>query len=250
MHEGPGPTVLLSAGLGGSAAFWAPQMQALGERFKVLLYDHRGTGRSVRALKEPHSVDAMAADMIAVLDAAGVERAHVVGHAAGGLAGLSLALNASQRLDKLVVVNGWSRPDAHIRRCFDTRIRLLLDSGPAAYLHAQPLFLYPADWNSQNAARLAEDEAHHLADFPGTEIMLARIQALLAFDIDDRLGEVNAPVLVSASADDMLVPPLCSRRLADRLPFAVLDMAPWGGHGFTVTTPGVFNASLLAFLAA
>jgi aminoacrylate hydrolase len=250
VHEGDGPAVLLSAGLGGSAAFWTPQMEALTRSFTVVAYDHRGTGRSVRTLTDPHSVEAMAADMTIVLDAAGIQRAHVVGHAAGGLAGLSLALSHPERLDKLVVVNGWSRPDPHIRRCFDTRIRLLLDSGPAAYLHAQPLFLFPADWISKNAARLEQEEAHHLAAFPEPAVMLARIQALLDFDIDDRLGEIAAPVLVSASADDMLVPPLCSRRLADRLPYAVLDMAPFGGHGFTVTTPGVFNASLMAFLAA
>jgi len=48
------PTILLSAGLGGSANFWAPQMKSLTASFNVLLYDHRGTGRSVRTLTEPH----------------------------------------------------------------------------------------------------------------------------------------------------------------------------------------------------
>ena len=79
--------------------------------------------------------------------------------------------------------------------------------------------------------------------------MLARIGALLAFDIDDRLDDITAPVLVSASADDMLVPSLCSERLAERLPNATLDIVPWGGHGFTVTAPDAFNSRLVAFLA-
>jgi len=78
--------------------------------------------------------------------------------------------------------------------------------------------------------------------------MLARIEALLAFDIDARLGEIAAPVLVSASADDMLVPASCSRRLAEALRNGVLDIAPWGGHGFTVAAPEAFNASLVRFL--
>ncbi len=250
-HGGPiagREVVLLSSGLGGSGAFWAPQMDALTAKYPVVLYDHRGTGRSVRELPSPYAVQDMADDMVKVMDALGLERAHVVGHAAGGNAGLALALSHPDRLGKLVVVNGWSRPDPHIRRCFDTRIHLLNDSGVQAYVHAQPIFLYPATWLSENHARLEAEEPHHVAGFPTREVMLARIQALLDFDIDARLPEISHPVLVSASADDMLVPVGCSQRLAERLPNAVLDIVPWGGHGFTVTAPDAFNASLVAFL--
>lgn len=241
--------VLLSAGLGGSGAFFGPQMAALTARFRVVLYDQRGTGQSDRTLPSPYAVSDMAKDMAGVIDALGEEAVHVVGHAAGGLAGLLLALDGPSRVRSLTVINGWSRPDPHIARCFRTRISLLNDSGPEAYVHAQPLFLYPADWISENADRLAEEEAHHLAGFQGRETMLARINALLAFDIEDRLGDIACPVLVSASADDMLVPALCSRLLAERLPNATLDVAPWGGHAFTATVPDAFNAALIAFLS-
>lgn len=239
--------VILSAGLGGSGAFFAPQIDALTEHFQVVLYDQRGTGRSDRALPSPYSVADMALDIAKIVDSLGEEAVHVVGHAAGGLAGLEFAHNPSQIM-KLVVINGWSKPDPHIKRCFDTRIRLLEDSGPEAYLHAQPLFLYPANWISENAERLDNEEAHHVATFQGRDNMLARINALLAFDIDDRLPEIAAPVLVSASADDMLVPSRCSHRLAEQLPNARLNIAPWGGHAFTATAPDAFNTSLLAFL--
>ena len=250
MHDGPAgaTSVLLSAGLGGSAAFWAPQMDALTERFRVILYDHRGTGRSDRSLKPGHSVAAMAEDMVAVLDATDTARAHIVGHAAGGNAGLQLALDHPERLDKLVVVNGWSRPDPHVARCFAARIRLLEAFGPTAYVEAQAVFLYPPDWISENDALVKTQEHHHIQTFPRTDVMLARIGALLAFDIDDRLGEIPHPVLVAASADDMLVPPLLSRRLAEGLPSATLDVVPWGGHAFTATVSGAFNARLVAFL--
>jgi aminoacrylate hydrolase len=241
-------TVILSAGLGGSGAFWAPQMAALLERFRVVLYDHRGTGRSVRAQTDPHSVAAMADDIVKVMDALGLAKAHVVGHAAGGNAGLALALAHPDRVARLVVVNGWSRPDPHIKRCFDTRLALLNNTGVAAYVHAQPLFLYPADWLSAHHAQLEAEEPHHVANFPPLDVMRARIQALLDFDIDDDLPRIAGPVLVSASADDILVPLACSRRLAQRLANATLDIAPWGGHGFTVTAPETFNSRLLSFL--
>ena len=242
--------MLLSAGLGGSASFWAPQMEALQRRFRVLLYDHRGTGRSARELTVPHSVDAMAADMRIVMDAAKVRQAHIVGHAAGGLAGLSLALKSPKRVGKLVVVNGWSRPDPHIARCFEARVALLRKSGKRAYVRAQPIFLYPAAWISENTARLDAEEEHMVKGFPSVDVMLARIEALRAFDIDAKLPKIAAPVLVSASADDMLVPVTCSKRLAERLPNATLDITPWGGHGMSVTDPDVFNATLVEFLGS
>ena len=252
LHGGPvagREVVLLSSGLGGSGAFWAPQMAALLERWPVVTYDHRGTGRSVRELPAgDYTVAHMADDMIRVMDALGLAKAHVVGHAAGGNAGLQLALDHPDRLAKLVVVNGWSRPDPHIRRCFDTRIHLLNDTGPAAYVHAQPIFLYPADWISRNHERLMAEEAHHVAGFPPRAVMLARINALLAFDIDARLEAITHRVLVSASADDMLVPMSCSQRLAGRLPNADFQQVAWGGHGFTVTDPETFNEGLVTFL--
>jgi aminoacrylate hydrolase len=251
LHGGPvagREVVLLSSGLGGSGAFWAPQMAALTERWPVVLYDHRGTGRSVRELPDDYTVAHMADDMVKVMDALALTKAHVVGHAAGGNAGLQLALDQPDRLGKLVVVNGWSRPDPHIQRCFDTRIHLLNDSGPEAYVRAQPIFLYPADWISRNDARLQAEEPHHVAGFPPREVMLARINALLAFDVDARLDEITHRVLISASADDMLVPPSCSQRLAGRLPNADYQVAAWGGHGFTVTDPETFNEGLIKFL--
>ena len=88
-----------------------------------------------------------------------------------------------------------------------------------------------------------------MAGFPPREVMLARINALLAFDIDAQLEAIPHRVLVSASADDMLVPSGCSKRLAAHLPNADFQMVAWGGHGFTVTDPETFNEGLIKFLA-
>lgn len=242
------PPLILSAGLGGVGFYWTPNIPALAERHDVVVYDHRGTGRSDRALPATVGVDDLADDLLALMDGIGLAKASIVGHAAGAIAGLALALKAPDRLDRLVSVNGWSKLDPHFARCFDVRTRILRDSGAEAYLKAQPLFLYPATWISQNAARLAAEEELMLAHFPGAETFEKRIAALRAFDIDARLGEIAAPVLALASKDDMLVPWPCSKRLAAGITGGVLATMDWGGHACNVTDPPGFEALVLDFL--
>ena len=247
-HGGAGPALLLSSGLGGAGSYWAPNVAGLNRRCRVFTYDHRGTGRSDRTIAGALTVDGMADDMIELMNAIGLARATVIGHAAGGLAGLALALKAPERMSGLVVVNGWARLDSHTARCFDVRLMLLRDSGPRAYIHAQPLFLYPATWISANADLLDEEEEAHVAHFAGAEAYEKRIAALRAFDVDARLNSVQVSTLVIGSADDMLVPVTCSQRLAEGIPGAVLAMMAWGGHACNVTDPTGFNKLVLDFL--
>lgn len=249
-----GAPLIFSSGLGGAGKYWqinidqSSQDDDFEDEHRVILYDHRGTGRSDRSLPPTVTVEQMAADLLEVMDSAGVERGNLIGHAAGAAAVLSLAIDSPDRVQTLTLVNGWSRADLHFLRCFDARLALLRDSGPRAYLRAQPLFLYPPDWSSENAARLAAEDEEHLAHFAGAEVYEKRIAALAAFDVDARLGEISAPTLVLAAADDMLVPPRCSRRLAEAISGARLETMQWGGHACNVVDPSTFNRLVLRFL--
>jgi aminoacrylate hydrolase len=252
VHDGPGSgaeTVLLSAGLGGTAGYWAPQLEALRRRYRVVTYDQAGTGRDRRALPADHSIAAMADEALAVLEASGTATAHFVGHALGGLVGLELALRRPERLASLTLVNGWAAASAHTKRCFDVRLALLKHEGPAAYVRAQPIFLYPADWLARNTKRLEEEEAHGLAGFQGAETLRRRIAALLAFDATARLGAVHTPTLIVAARDDVLVPSSMSEELAFAIAGSRLCVAAWGAHAINVTEPEAFNSLLLDFLA-
>ena len=242
------PAVILSAGLGGAGAYWQPNLVALAERHRVILYDHRGTGRSDRALPANPTVDDMADDVVRLMDGLGLERAHFVGHAAGGLAGLMLAVLAPKRLGRLVVVNGWTRLDPHFARCFEARLALLRDSGPRAYLRAQPIFIYPATWSSEHRNALDVELDHQLAHFQGSENLEKRVAALQAFYLDDRLGEIKTPLLALAAKDDILVPWTCTPAYADRIAGAKVALMDWGGHACNVTDPDAFNALVLDYL--
>lgn len=241
-EHGPadGPALILSSGLGGSAAYWTPNLEALAADHRVILYDHRGTGRSERDLAFNVSVEDMAGDVLALMDGLGLASATLAGHAAGGVIGLALALAAPERLDGLVVINGWSRPDPHFARCFETRLALLRGSGVRAFIRAQALFLYPARWISANDARLALEEAQQLQHFQGAPNIEARIAALTAFDVDSRLAEIKTPTLLIAAEDDMLVPASCSERLAEGLSDVILERMT-GGHACNVTEAEHFN---------
>jgi aminoacrylate hydrolase len=251
IHDGPGPgaaTVLLSSGLGGAAGYWAQQLVALRQRYRVITYDQAGTGRSQMPLPEDYSIAAMADEVVGILDATGTETCHFVGHALGGLVGLDLAHRHSRRLRSLSVINSWAKVDAHTKRCFNARLTLLRLAGVQAYVQAQPIFLYPATWLAANETLVAAEEAHGIAGFQGEANLLRRIGALLAFDATPWLADIALPVLVAAARDDVLVACTQSDALAAAIPGAMLTMAPWGGHSVNVTAAAGFNTGLLAFL--
>lgn len=242
------PTIILSSGLGGAGAYWLPQIGALAASMRVVTYDHRGTGRTGGTLPEGYRISDMADDVLEIADHLKLDRFHFMGHALGGLVGLDLALRRPEMLCSLVVVNAWSKVDPHTERCFEVRLALLDKAGPAAFLKAQPLFLYPAVWMSEHAERLAAEEAHGAAHFQGEDSLNKRISALRAFDVDDRVYEIMTPTLVTAARDDLLVPFTRSQRLAEGLANARLTLTDFGGHAVNVTAPATFNSDVLAFL--
>lgn len=244
-QDASAPTLVLSSGLGGSGGFWAEDMALLGEHFRVVTYDHAGTGRSPAQLPEGYRIEHMAEELLALLNELEIEQCHFMGHALGGLVGLELATLRPELLTSLVLINAWSSPNPHSARCFAVRKNLLRHCGAEAYVQAQALFLYPADWIASNSARLAEDEAHALAHFPSHENLLRRINALETFDIESRLQGIHTPTLVIANRDDMLVPWQRSRHLADQMPNARLVLLEYGGHASSVSDPQPFHQALL-----
>ena len=243
------PTLVFSSGLGGSANFWQPQLAALSDKYRVILYDHLGTGRSPAKLVDDYSIQHMADELSQLLDQLAVSQCHLIGHALGGLVGLALAKMRPALLQSLVLANAWSSPNPHSLRCFNIRKTILASGNKESYLQMQALILYPPDWIAANIKLLEQEEAHLLTHFPDEKNLLARIQALSEFNIESQLADIQTPALVIANKDDTLVPWQRSEVLAAGLPNAKLAIMEYGGHASSVTMPAEFSQLLLNHLA-
>ncbi|TPV57380.1 pyrimidine utilization protein D [Aestuariibacter sp. GS-14] len=243
------PVLVCSSGLGGSAHYWKGQLATLGKDYRILLYDHAGTGRSPATLPNGYSIEHMANELLNLLASLSVTRCNFIGHALGGLVGLVLAKTQPELINKLVLVNAWSQPNPHTLRCFAIRKALLANCEPQMFLQMQALILYPPDYIARHISELEQEEAHMLANFPNQANLLKRIDALSQFDIDASLAQIQARTLVYANKDDVLVPWQQSQHLADKLPNAQFRLFDYGGHASSVTTPNIFNSTILTFLS-
>ncbi len=180
--------VLFITGLGGYASFWQEQVAAFAKRFEVVTFDHRGIGQSDPA-RMGYTVERMAVDAVALLDALEVRRAHVVGHSTGGAVAQVLAIEHANRVASVVLSATWTKADAYFRRLYALRKEILERLGPSIYLQSATLVWYPSWWVARNNEKLRQIEAQHLATFAPTEMVINRIDAMLAFD---RTGELRA----------------------------------------------------------
>ncbi|MBV8513252.1 MAG: alpha/beta fold hydrolase, partial [Xanthobacteraceae bacterium] len=152
-REGRGAPLLLIAGLGGTADFWAPLRPLLRDEFELVLFDHRGTGRSDRP-SGGYSVQRIAADALAIMDALRIERAHVVGHSTGGAVTQTLALDAADRVDHIVISASWARSDYCFRLLFETRLAVLEQAGAKAYAALGQVLGFPPAWITDHEAEV------------------------------------------------------------------------------------------------
>lgn len=245
---GDGEPVMLVAGLGGTASYWAPNLAGFSKRHRVLLHDHRGTGGSSRC-EMTYSVELMAEDLLRTMDAAGIEKAHLVGHSTGGAIGLVLAATAPERIASLVLYASWAVLDPQMEQCLNLRRRILSGLGEADYHRATPLFLYPPVYIRDNKAALDMEIQGAINASPSRTIMDARVAGILAFDGTRYLDRIQCPVIALVAEDDILTPPYSSELMVERIAGAKLIKVPYGGHAYSRTKPAQFNEIVLNFLA-
>ncbi|MEA2428035.1 MAG: hypothetical protein QOF37_1663 [Thermoleophilaceae bacterium] len=246
---GDGMPVLLVMGLGMNATGWWRTQKALSGSFRTIAFDNRGVGRSSRP-PGPYSVAQMADDAIAVLDAAGAERAHVYGISLGGMIAQEIALRHPGRVHGLVL--GATTPGGHHATPADADTLAFFQRrgsmGAEEGVWASVPYNYAPATRAERAQMIGEDIVQRLRYPIEPEPYKAQLAAALGHDAYDRLPQIAAPTLVVHGDADLMVPPANGDLLARRIPDAELLVLPGAAHLYPTDAPEA-DASVARFLS-
>jgi 3-oxoadipate enol-lactonase len=239
--------VLMIQGLGADKHGWDMQRFPMALQYRVIALDNRGAGRSDKPFGT-YSLEQMADDAIAVLDAVGVEKAHIVGASMGGAITQIIGLKYPERVMSLTLactacrnhpwrrelLNGWATAATEQGVGAMTREAARWVIGPRSFRRLLPAF----GW----LGPLAMGRTSHA--------FVAQVKAILDVDdsIADQLSLVTAPTLVLVGNQDILTPRGDSEEIADRMPNSELVVISGAAHGFMVEHASTFNRVLLEFL--
>jgi pimeloyl-ACP methyl ester carboxylesterase len=227
------PPVLLVMGLGLSSGAWGALPDRLAERFHVITFDNRGTGRSTRTGGLFRAAE-LADDAAAVLDVAGVSCAAVFGISMGGMIAIELTLRHAARVRSLALgctYAGYLRSKKPAAGSLVDFARVVASPGPGTRETLARLLVSPGYYAREREAFFAWLAGAEPADVGTT---LRQIAAVLRHDAEARLHELRVPTLVLSGDSDRLVPVDNSRRLAHGIAGARLVELAGAGHCFAL----------------
>ncbi len=244
----PGATpVLMIQGLGASKNAWNLQRIAMATRFRIISFDNRGAGRSDKPTV-PFTLEQMAEDAIAVLDAAGIETAHVVGASMGGVISQIVAVKYAHRVRSLTLVCTACRNHPWRQELLQSWAKTAEEKGmievgkeaaqwvmsPRSFRRLVPAFTWMGP----------------LAALRPRHSFVSQIHAILNTreDLVDQLSTITAPTMVIVGNQDILTPRGDSEEIAERIPNAELVVISGAAHGLMMEHSSTFNKILIEFL--
>ncbi|QRG07812.1 alpha/beta hydrolase [Xanthobacter dioxanivorans] len=245
--SGEGPPLLIISGLSAERSFWNLSRPLL-SGFTLIEFDNRDIGKSGRA-KAAYAAADMARDALAVLDAVGVARAHVVGHSLGGAIAQELTLMAPKRVDRLVLSNTFARNDLYTTEIMRLlkELRLQLDD-ELTFGAALTTFVLGMRTLKSVPLFASVQQALDAGLYQEKDAFLRQLDACVKVDTLARLGHIASPTFVLYCDDDRLFSPALVREVANAIPGAALDEILDSGHCPMVEAPQNFATSVRAFL--
>ncbi len=237
------PWLVLCNSLGTDLTMWDPQIAALAQQFKILRYDRRGHGLS-DAPPAPYDIGDLGGDVLALMAALGIEKAHFCGLSIGGLTGLWLAQNAAQRFDRMVLCATAAKIGT--ADSWQARARDVAQNGLAPLRAATAERWFTPDFTTR-APQVVDDI---LTRFAATTRAgyIGCCAALAAADLRADLAQITLPVLTIAGQDDPVCPPADLEQIARNVQQGQSLALP-GRHFVNIESAKAFNQALSAFLA-
>ena len=239
--------VLMIQGLGASKNAWNLQRIAMATRFRIISFDNRGAGRSDKPT-EPFTLEQMADDALAVLDAAGIETAHVVGASMGGVISQIVAVKYPHRVRSLTLVCTACRNHPWRQELLQSWAKTAEEKGmievgkeaaqwvmsPRSFRRLVPAFTWMGP----------------LAALRPRHSFVSQIDAILNTreDLVDQLSTITAPTMIIVGNQDILTPRGDSEEIAERIPNAELVVISGAAHGLMMEHSSTFNKILIEFL--
>ena len=236
-------TIVFHHGVGASSDIWAEWIPVLADRYRLLRFDMRGTGRSLRALKgERLAFDELVDDVISVADAAGISAFHLVGESIGGTAALGVGLRHAQRIKTLTVCNA-AYFGSEIRSVGDWSKTLEDEGGSAWSATMMERRFFPGSISPEKWAWYEAQQASHPA-----QSILAGLESLVGVDLREQLADLRTPTLLLHADSSPFISAELMASLHSRLHRSELQIFPRTRHGLPFSHARECAEVLRAFL--
>src|SRR5580704_14391602 len=246
-EQGSGEPLLLIMGLSYPSYMWHRSRPVFAKNYRTIALDNRGVGQS-DVPSGVYSIPLMASDAAAVLDAAGIESAHLFGASMGGMIAQEFALQYPHRVRSLIL-GSTAAGGPHAVQAQPEALEALLrrDVTPEQAKEAIIPFIYDP---ATPRERIDEDMAIRMKWYPTPQGYMGQLQGIFGWEAYSRIAQITAPTLVIHGETDRLVPAANARLIAEKIPGAKLVLIPNASHIFDTDQPGTAHRAILEFLDA
>lgn len=250
-QHGSGDDLILIGGLSADHQVWKSTLREFSKKFRVLTFDMRGAGQSDTP-DYPYTTEMMANDVLQLMDALNMKRAHILGHSMGGCVAQQIALLGAKKVNKLVLVSSRAKPTAVTNMILSTRAKLKNMASISEELLAEytmPLLF--SEHFLKNTVQL-KGFIHWTLMNPHPQSPIGfknQLNAVMTHDVFLQLKKITTPTLVIAGEEDILMPAKHIKVMSEKIPNSQLVLLSECAHMPHVEKSKEFVACVMRFLS-